>query len=170
MTKIPLQSLFPTLLLSAAVLAAGCAKKEEPAAAPAAEPAAVQAEPAAAAPATPSPEAPAGAKVFFVDLKDGAEVSSPLLVKFGIEGIDIAPAGDETPGTGHHHLIIDAELSPPDAPVPANEHYIHFGKGQTETTLTLTPGPHTLQLAFANYLHVPFNPPLASDKITVIVK
>lgn len=158
-----------SLLLSAAVLTTACAKKEEALPPPAAaEPASPPA--AAAAPSLTSTAAPDGARVFFVDLANGAEVSSPLLVKFGAEGIAIAPAGTDQPASGHHHLVIDAELPAADAPVPANANYVHFGKGQTETTIELTPGTHTLQLLFANYLHVPFNPPLASEKITVTVK
>lgn len=155
-----------SLLLSATVLAAACSKQDAPPAAPAAA-----ADPAAAAsPSLTSTPAPDGAKVYFVDLANGAEVSSPLTVKFGVEGIAIAPAGSDQPASGHHHLVIDAELPPFDAPVPASAHYVHFGKGQTETAIELTPGTHTLQLVFANYLHVPFNPPLVSDKITVTVK
>ena len=161
------------LLLSATLALAACPKKAEaPAEAPAAP--AAEAAPAAAAPeaaaALTSPAAPAGAKVFFVDLKDGAEVTSPLTIKFGAEGIEVAPAGEDKPNSGHHHLIIDADLPAADAPVPADEHHLHFGKGQTEATIELTPGKHTLQLSFANYAHVPFNPALASDKITVTVK
>jgi len=158
-----------SLLLSAAVLATACSKKEEALPPPAAsEPASPPA--AAASPSLTSAPAPEGAKVFFVDLANGAEVASPLLVKFGVEGIAIAPAGTDQPASGHHHLVIDAELPAFDAPVPASSNYVHFGKGQTETTVELTPGTHTLQLVFANYLHVPFNPPLASEKITVTVK
>ncbi len=152
-----------SLLLSATVLLAACSKKEE------AAPAAPAAEPAAAAPALTSTSAPEGAKVAFAELQNGAEVSSPLLVKFAVEGIAIAPAGTDTPASGHHHLVIDAELPPLDAPIPASANYVHFGKGQTETTIELTPGPHTLQLVFANGQHVPFNPQLASEKITVTV-
>lgn len=158
-----------SLLLSAVVLGAACTKKEDalppPAASQPASPPAAE-----ATPALNSAAAPEGAKVFFVDLADGAEVSSPLLVKFGVEGIAIAPAGTDQPASGHHHLVIDAELPPFDAPIPASANYVHFGKGQTETMVELTPGTHSLQLLFANYLHVPFNPPLASEKITVTVK
>lgn len=161
------------ILMTATLVVGACSKKPEtpPAAAPAETPAATA--PAAAAPAAEalkSSPAPAGAKVFFVDLKDGAEVTSPVTIKFGAEGIDVAPAGEDKPNSGHHHLVIDAELPPADAPVPANEHYLHFGKGQTEASIELKPGTHTLQLSFANYAHVPFNPPLVSDKITVTVK
>ncbi len=155
------------LLLSATLALTACSKKEEAPATP------VEESPAAAAPAAAgltSTAAPAGAKVFFVELKDGAEVVSPVNIKFGVEGIEIAPAGEDKPNSGHHHLVIDSELPPPDAPVPADKNNLHFGKGQTEASIALTPGKHTLQLSFANYLHVPFNPPLASDKITVTVK
>lgn len=159
-----------SLLLSATVLLAACAKKEEAApAAPAADPAAAAPE-AAAAPALKSSPAPEGAKVSFADLKDGAVVTSPLLVKFAVEGVTLAPAGTEEAASGHHHLVIDAELPPADAPIPVSENYVHFGKAQTETTIELAPGSHTLQLVFANGLHVPFSPQLASEKITVTVK
>ncbi|WP_295686111.1 DUF4399 domain-containing protein [uncultured Nevskia sp.] len=158
-----------SLLLSATVLLAACKKEEAaPAAAPTAEPAA--AAPEAAAEGLKSSPAPEGAKVSFAELKDGATVSSPLLVKFAVEGIALAPAGAVEPASGHHHLVIDAELPPPDAPIPANANYVHFGKAQTEATIELTPGTHTLQLVYGNGMHVPFNPPLASDKITVTVK
>jgi len=161
-----MRSLHYTLALSAVLALSACSKKEEaPAAAPAAEPAA--AAPVAEIKSAPAPE---GAKVFFVDLKDGAEVTSPFLVKFGAEGIEVAAAGEDKPNSGHHHLIIDGEVAPADAPIPADEHYQHFGKGQTETMLELPAGTHTLQLEFGNYAHVPFNPALVSDKITVTVK
>lgn len=162
--------LLPTLLLSTTTLIAACSKSEAPAATPA-TPAPAPAEAAAAAPPSfVSEPAQDGARVYFVDLADGAEVSSPLLVKFGVDGIAIAPAGGSEPASGHHHLVIDAELPAYDQPIPASANYIHFGKGQTETTVELTPGSHTLQLVFANGLHIPFNPPLASERITVTVR
>jgi hypothetical protein len=116
---------------------------------------------------------PADAKVFFVEPKNGAEISGPVKVVMGVEGIQIAPAGTETPHTGHHHILIDVD--PPkgekaEKPLPADENYKHFGKGQTETTLTLTPGPHTLQLVVGDGKHVPHEPLLASEKITITVK
>lgn len=162
------------LLLSATAALAACSKSEAPAAeaaaAPAASAPAASAAPAAAPASLTSEAPPENARVWLVDLADGAEVSSPLLVKFGAEGIAVAPAGSHEPATGHHHLVIDAELPAYDQPIPASANYVHFGKGQTETTVELTPGPHTLQLVFANGSHVPFNPPLVSEKITVTVK
>jgi len=114
--------------------------------------------------------APADARVYLIAPKDGARVHSPVLVQFGLKGMGIAPAGVKFDNTGHHHLLIDTE-APADlsAPLPASEHVVHFGKGQTETTLNLAPGKHTLQLLFADLNHVPHNPPLLSDKITITV-
>ena len=160
------------LLLIATLAFTACSKKPETAASPPPATAPSIAPPAPASPpaSLTSTPAPIGAKVFFVGLKDGDQVTSPLTLKFGAEGIEVAPAGEDKPNSGHHHLVIDGELPPPDSPAPATANLIHYGKGQTEATINLTPGKHTLQLSFANYLHVAFNPPLASDKITVNVK
>ena len=127
---------------------------------------------AAAAIAQPRASAPAGAKVYFIAPKNGAIVHNPVVVKFGLKGMTIAPAGTQADNTGHHHLLIDTDLSDVklDAPLPATDKIVHFGKGQTETTLTLTPGKHTLELLFADYLHNSFDPPLHSKKITITVK
>jgi len=118
-----------------------------------------------------SVEAPAGAKVFIVSPADGATVDKTFTVKFGIEGMKLAPAGDATPNTGHHHLLVDVDQQPPaDQPLPVTDHILHFGKAQTETTLTLAPGKHTLQLLLGDRFHVPFKPAVESKKITVTVK
>ena len=114
--------------------------------------------------------APPGAELYIISPKDGAQVHSPLLVQFGLKGMGIAPAGVKFDNTGHHHLLIDTD--PPadlNAPVPANDKNVHFGKGQTETTLNLPPGKHTLQLLFADLNHIPLSPPLLSKKITITV-
>ena len=115
---------------------------------------------------------PAGAEVYFIAPQNGAKLHSPVTVKFGLKGAGVAPAGVKFDNTGHHHLLVDTELSELklDAPMPATDKIVRFGKGQTETTLTLTPGKHTLQLIFADYLHQSFDPPLTSKKITVTVK
>ena len=99
--------------------------------------------------------APAGAEVYFIAPQNGAKLHSPVTIKFGLKGMGIAPAGIKFDNTGHHHLLVDTDLSDVklDAPMPATDKIVHFGKGQTETTLTLTPGKHTLQLIFADYLH-----------------
>ena len=112
-----------------------------------------------------------GAKVYIISPKDGATVSSPFTVQFGLKGMGIAPAGVNTPNTGHHHLLIDVtEMPDMNAPLPNNEHIRHFGGGQTETELTLPPGRHTLQLVLGDYLHIPHDKPLVSEKVTITVK
>jgi hypothetical protein len=115
--------------------------------------------------------APAGAEVYFIAPQNDAKVHSPVTIKFGLKGMGIAPAGIKFDNTGHHHLLVDTDVSELklDAPMPATDKIVHFGKGQTETTLTLTPGKHTLQLVFADYLHQSFDPPLTSKKITITV-
>ena len=114
--------------------------------------------------------APAGAEVYIIAPKDGAHVHSPVLVQFGLKGMGIAPAGIKFDNTGHHHLLIDTD-APADlaAPLPATDKIVHFGKGQTETSLTLAPGKHTLQLLLADQNHIPHSPPLLSQKITITV-
>jgi len=112
-----------------------------------------------------------GTEVYLISPADGATVTNPFTVKFGLRGMGIAPAGVDQAGTGHHHLLVDlVELPDIDESLPATEHIKHFGGGQTETTLTLPPGEHTLQLLLANYVHVPHEPPVVSAPITITVK
>ena len=115
---------------------------------------AVAGEAAPAAAAVASEKAPVGARVFFVEPKDGATVGQDVQVRFGVEGIALAPAAEGKPGTGHHHLLIDGkELPPLAAPIPNDATHKHYGKGQTEDTIHLDPGTHTLQLDFADARH-----------------
>ena len=114
------------------------------------------------------PTAFAADRVFFESPGDGATVTSPVKVKFGLEGMQIAPLGDMTDKTGHHHLIIDGEVIKAGEPVPADEKHLHFGKGQTETEITLSPGKHTLTLQFGNGAHQSYGPGM-SKTITVTV-
>ena len=116
---------------------------------------------------TASPE---GASVFFISPADGDTVSNPVPIEFGIEGMDVVKAGQEQPRSGHHHLIIDAALPVPGLPIPADEHYVHFGDASTSTALTLDPGSHTLQLLLGDHRHIPHDPPVISGVITVIVE
>jgi Domain of unknown function (DUF4399) len=118
------------------------------------------------------PAPAAGAEVYIIAPHDGAKVHSPFTVSFGLKGMGIAPAGIKFDNTGHHHLLVDTDLSEVnlDAPMPATDKILHFGKGQTETSLTLPPGKHTLELVFADSLHQSFDPPLHSKKITVTVE
>jgi hypothetical protein len=114
--------------------------------------------------------APANAKVYFIEPKDGASVSSPVKVVFGLSGAGVAPAGMNKENTGHHHLLIDSPEVDFTKPLPATDQIKHFGGGQTETTVELKPGKHTLQLVFADWKHQPFNPSVQSEKITITVK
>jgi hypothetical protein len=119
---------------------------------------------------TPAPE---GAKAYFINLKDGDTVTNPVHIKFGLSGMGVAPAGvEDKKNTGHHHLIIDevVEGDELNAPLPADDHHKHFGGGQTETTLELPRGKHTLQLVLGDWSHIPHNPPVMSDRITITVE
>ncbi len=120
-----------------------------------------------ALPRTPAPE---GARAFIVEPADGAVVSSPVKVVFGAENIQVIAAGNNEPGSGHHHLIVDASLPELDKPIPASDNYRHFGGGQTETTIELEPGQHQLQLLFGDHLHIPHDPPVASEIVTITVE
>ena len=115
--------------------------------------------------------APTDAKAYIISPADGQTVSSEFTVKFGLSGMGIAPAGIDKSGTGHHHLLIDIdELPSLEAPLPSTAQIKHFGGGQTETTLELPPGEHTLQLLLGNYSHIPHDNPVLSDKIEVTVE
>ena len=115
---------------------------------------------------------PAGAKVYFINLKDGQKVKSPFLIQFGLSGMGVAPAGVEKPNTGHHHLLIDTTLSGDQlkAAIPADDTHKHFGGGQTETMVSLPKGKHTLQLVLADWSHIPHVPPVMSQVIIVRVR
>src|SRR6202158_3244946 len=109
------------------------------------------------------------ARIFFVDLKDGATIPSKLKIHFGIENMEIAPAGTVKPNTGHHHLLIDTGLPPLDQPIPSDFNHIHFGGGQTEAEITLPAGEHTLQLLLGDQAHMSHRPPVFSEVIPVRV-
>jgi len=126
-----------------------------------------------AAATMPRQKSPAGAKVYIISPKDGETVSGTFTVQFGLKGMGIAPAGINLPDTGHHHMLVDVpDDQKPDfnIPLPSTENVLHFGKGQTQTELTLPPGKHTLQLVLGDYLHIPHTPPVVSEKITITVK
>jgi hypothetical protein len=118
-------------------------------------------------------KAPAGAYAYFVNLHDGDTVTGPFKVNFGLTpNMGIAPSGVEKTGVGHFHLIVDTKMTAEEMtqPIMVDEHHIHFGKGQIETMLTLPPGQHTLQLMLGDWTHIPFNPPVQSEIITITVK
>ena len=115
--------------------------------------------------------APAGAQVYIISPANGAVVYSPVTIRFGLRNMGVAPAGADIAGTGHHHLLVDArEVPAMDVPLPGSDQLRHFGKGQTETSLELAPGTHTLQLLMGNYQHVPHQAPVMSEKITITVR
>lgn len=114
--------------------------------------------------------APDNARVYFIWPKDGQTIKGgKFWARFGLRNMGIAPAGVEKKFTGHHHLIIDAELPPFDEEIPATKNHVHYGKGYSEGRVVLAPGTHTLQLLLADHNHIPHNPPVFSKKITIYV-
>lgn len=118
----------------------------------------------------PRSTAPADAQLYFISPQDGATVASPLTVRFGLRGMGVAPAGIAMEKTGHHHLLIDVGLPSFDRPIPSDAQHVHFGKGQTEAEIELVPGTHRLQLLLGDHLHVPHDPPVMSERITITVR
>ncbi len=171
--RISSSSMAATMVLSCSIIIVGCG--QDPAEGPSGpDPAAEQH--AAHEAETPAPVAmprtasPEGARVFFISPADGDTVSNPVRIEFGIEGMSVVKAGDATPASGHHHLIIDAELPDLGMPIPANDNYIHFGDGSTATEITLEPGQHTLQMLLGDHHHLPHVPPVVSEPITITVE
>jgi hypothetical protein len=148
---------------------AGCGQQEPAAPTPAAAPPPPSA---AAAPAAPQRKpAPEGAMAYIIEPADGATVMNPVRVVFGLKGFGVAPAGVDRNDAGHHHLLVDTGMPANlGLPIPNDEQHRHFGGGQTETTLTLAPGRHTLQLLLGDHLHIPHDPPIASSVVTIEVK
>ena len=109
--------------------------------------------------------------MYIISPRNGETVSSPFTVRFGLKGMGVAPAGVQFANTGHHHLLVDV-AQPPDmtAPLAVTPNIRHFGGGQTEAEITLPAGSHTLQLLLADYIHLPHDTPVMSEKITVTVK
>ena len=108
--------------------------------------------------------------VYFINIKDGDIVESPVFLQFGLSGKGVAPAGVAKENTGHHHLLINVDDLDLSKSIPSNENHLHFGGGQTEVTLELPPGKHTLQLVLGDWIHLPHDPPVISEKITITVK
>ena len=163
------------LKIGALVIACGllvaCGQQEPAAPTAPAAPAAATPPSTPTAATLPRKPAPAGATAYIIEPADGARVTSPVRVVFGLKGIGVAPAGVDRNDAGHHHLLVDT-------PIPANlglpiandEQHRHFGGGQTEVELTLTPGRHTLQMLLGDHLHVPHDPPIASSVVTIEVQ
>jgi hypothetical protein len=123
--------------------------------------------PAAAVAQTP---APGDAKLYFISPQNGATIQGPVTIRFGLAGMGVAPAGVEKERTGHHHLLVNTALPKMDEPIPTDDNHRHFGGGQTEATITLPPGQHTLQLLLGDWTHIPHKPPVMSEKITITVR
>jgi len=162
---IKIRLLAATAVAATTALLLGACSNEETAA-PVADSASTTSAP-AAMPRTASVE---GARVFFITPADGDSVSSPVRIEFGIESMTVVKAGDNVPASGHHHLLIDTGLPDPGLPIPADANHIHFGDGSTSTELSLEPGEHTLQLLLGDHLHIPHDPPVASETITISVQ
>jgi hypothetical protein len=158
------ETAFRTLLLLASAAFAGACSPEPP------ETEATVAAPGAAEPTMPRRQAPAGASVYFITPQDGAVVSNPVRLEFAVEGMDVLPAGEDAADSGHHHVLIDTDLPDLALPIPADAKHVHFGDGSTSAELTLAPGAHTLQLLFADYLHIPHDGPVYSERITITVE
>jgi hypothetical protein len=158
------------------MLASACSKPQEESPGGAQPEAPSGQAPVAAAAAPPTPTAPSGAKVFFIEPKEGVEISGPLVdgkvavqVKMGTEGINVEKAGEQKQGSGHHHIIVDGEFVTMGTPVPKDETHLHYGAAQTEATLNLTPGEHTLTMQFADGAHMSYGPQLATSlKVKVV--
>ena len=114
--------------------------------------------------------APAGAEVYLISPANGATVSSPVTLRFGLRGMGVAPAGIDKANTGHHHVLIDTDLPPLGLPIPSDAQHRHFGGGQTEASLELMPGEHTVQLVLGDARHIPHEPPVVSERIVLVVR
>jgi hypothetical protein len=104
-------------------------------------------------------------------IEDGKTYSSPIKIDFIVKNMKVVKAGVNEKNSGHHHLLLNLDEMPNlKMPLPMTENILHYGKGQTSTTLELSPGKHTIQLLFADYSHTPHNPPLMTKKITIFIK
>ena len=121
-------------------------------------------------PAQQRTPAPGNAELYFISPAAGATVSSPVSVRFGLKNMGVAPAGVQMDNTGHHHLLVDTDLPPLDFPIINDENHLHFGGGQTEVTLELPPGEHSLQLLLGDFAHIPHEPAVRSERITITVE
>jgi hypothetical protein len=154
----------PVVTLAAALLLSACEQQE---AGPVAAEDPVATEPPAALPRSAAVD---GAKVFFITPADGDTVASPVSVEFGIEGMSVVAAGVDEAHSGHHHLLVDTDLPDMGLPIPADAHHIHFGDASTTTELELSAGEHTLRLLLGDHLHIPHDPPVMSEPITITVE
>lgn len=117
-------------------------------------------------------KSPDGAEAYFISPKDGDVVEGTVHMVFGLRGMGVAPALVEWPNTGHHHVVVDIGVPDGSKPIPKNDgkHFFHFGGGNTEGTITLPPGRHTLRMVLADHEHYSHNPPVVSEPVTITVK
>ncbi|MEQ9109206.1 MAG: DUF4399 domain-containing protein [Rhodospirillaceae bacterium] len=119
----------------------------------------------------PRTESAPEARAYIISPSNGEVVSSPVKVRFGLSGMGVAPAGIEYPDTGHHHLLISRTIEIKSEPLPSGDaDLLHFGGGQTEAVIELEPGVYTLQMILGDQDHVPHDPPVMSEKVTITVK
>lgn len=156
--------------LNSAILSIACSQQDAPEPAASNESIATEIAEVSSPVAMPRTVSPEGASVFFISPADGATVTNPVSIEFGIEGMNVVKAGDNQPDSGHHHLLVDTDLPDFGLPIPADEHHIHFGDGSTSTEITLEPGTHTLRMLLGDHLHIPHDSPIMSDPITITVK
>lgn len=121
-------------------------------------------------PAQERTPAPGNAELYFISPADGATVSNPVTVRFGLRNMGVAPAGIKYDNSGHHHLLVDTELPAMEFPIVNDANHLHFGGGQTEATVELPPGEHTLQLLLGDFAHIPHEPAVMSERITITVE
>ena len=114
--------------------------------------------------------ADSSAKLYFISPADGETVQNPVVVRFGLKNMGVAPAGTDVANTGHHHLLIDTELPTMNLPIAKDDKHRHFGGGQTEASIKLSTGKHTLQLLLGDFSHIPHDPPVVSKQITITVE
>ena len=161
---------FKAAVAATSLLLIGACEKQGPEPEVASQPASdetVVAEQPVAMPRTASPD---GASVFFITPADGDTVPNPISLEFGIDGMNIVAAGIDEAHSGHHHLLVDTDLPDVGLPIPADANHIHFGDASTSTVLTLLPGEHTLRLLLGDHLHIPHDPPVMSEQITITVE
>ena len=168
------QQFFVFTTMTSLLLAGACGQSETeaPEPPPSAALAGNESTPAAAdaVAALPRTVSPNGAKVFFITPVNGDTVSNPFNIEFGIEAMSVVAAGDNQAHSGHHHLLVDAGLPDLALPIPSDTSHIHFGDASTSTQLTLESGEHTLRLLLGDYLHIPHDPPVISELVTITVK
>jgi uncharacterized protein DUF4399 len=124
-------------------------------------------KPAEAAPAAP---AAAPAKVEITEPANGAEVTSPVKIVLQTTGVEIVAATDERPGTGHHHLFVDHDVTPAGDTIPKGvTGIIHLGRGQTDFLDTLKAGKHRIIDVVGDSKHIPLSP-MVADTVEFTVK